>query len=503
MTADAKGRSPHEILSLLDLGSPVAEHDSALERYFVETPIFRTLVDDKADVIAGDKGTGKSALFSILQKRYMQHKQFADTELLPAFNPAGTPVFQRLIEAGVLDESQYISVWKAYFVSLAGNWLLEFVDGLEGQKLDKLRNLLERTGLRAADTAPSTLFSQLVNKLKSIQSVQVSQGVTWPADGIPLITHALKMDAGASPPDVEILNADEALHIVNEALEETELSLWLLMDRLDEAFQATPNIEKPALRALFRAYLDLKPFERVRLKLFVRNDLFGRMIEGGFVNLTHVNARKTVITWDDEDLYDLVLRRVEESEMFYEAVKPHIRETVFDIIFPPKVDMADKKPTTWTWILRRIRDGNDVKAPRNLVTLMSQAQSAQLRRSKSDAANWDGTEPLVTGESMKKGLAALSAERVEDTLLAEAGDNAQLIDRFRNGKAEHNPKSLAEVLGEDSVAKTLVLRTLGFLEPIGQNYKIPMLYRDGLGITQGKAFSVPLGRGLADEPDDE
>jgi hypothetical protein len=29
---------------------------------------------------------------------------------------------------------------------------------------------------------------------------------------------------------------------------------------------------------------------------------------------------------------------------------------------------------------------------------------------------------------------------------------------------------------------------LGFLEQAGATYKIPMLYRDGLRITQGKAF---------------
>lgn len=29
---------------------------------------------------------------------------------------------------------------------------------------------------------------------------------------------------------------------------------------------------------------------------------------------------------------------------------------------------------------------------------------------------------------------------------------------------------------------------MGFLEEIGDSFKVPMLYRDGLNITQGKAF---------------
>jgi hypothetical protein len=35
-----------------------------------------------------------------------------------------------------------------------------------------------------------------------------------------------------------------------------------------------------------------------------------------------------------------------------------------------------------------------------------------------------------------------------------------------------------------------ILEELGFLEQVGENLKVPMLYRDGLGMTQGKAFIV-------------
>jgi hypothetical protein len=53
-----------DALRQLNLGNSVAEHDTALERYFVETETFRQLVQDERDVIAGDKGTGKTVLFS-------------------------------------------------------------------------------------------------------------------------------------------------------------------------------------------------------------------------------------------------------------------------------------------------------------------------------------------------------------------------------------------------------------------------------------------------------
>ncbi len=59
-----------ELLQDLDLENSVAEFDADLATYFVETETFRALINDRIDIIAGDKGTGKTALYKILQGRY-------------------------------------------------------------------------------------------------------------------------------------------------------------------------------------------------------------------------------------------------------------------------------------------------------------------------------------------------------------------------------------------------------------------------------------------------
>jgi hypothetical protein len=53
---------------------------------------------------------------------------------------------------------------------------------------------------------------------------------------------------------------------------------------------------------------------RLRPKIFVRQDLFRKIIQGGFVNLTHVNARKIEIAWDEDDLMNLLCRRIRENQ---------------------------------------------------------------------------------------------------------------------------------------------------------------------------------------------
>ncbi len=482
-----------ELLPKLKLGSSVAEHDQALAQYFIETETFRALVQGECDIVAGDKGTGKTALYRILEQRYGSMAEMRDIEVIAAFNPVGNPVFQRLTENEPLEEGQYVGLWKAYFLALAGNWILEIYEGSFTEKMDELHDLLTKTGLRSNDSEANTIFSQVANLFRRFTNLDAAEvTVAMTPQGLPIITPRVEFGAQEDE-EPQMVAHDTALSLLDAVLAEADYSTWLVLDRLDEAFVGFPQAEIPALRALFRTYLDFQEFEKVKLKLFVRRDLFGRIIEGGFVNLTHVNARKVEIVWDPEDLFDLLCRRIEENQELMGDIglsgKP--REEAFQAVFPEQVDQGEKRPTTWNWMLTRIADGNGIAPPRNLIDLASKAQKAQQRQEAREDREYATDEPLIGGEALKRGLTALSSERVEDTLLAEAGEYAETIALFRDGKAEHNAASLGKLLDVEANAAGEAAKPLldiGFLEQTGETFKVPMLYRDGLKITQGKAF---------------
>jgi hypothetical protein len=144
-------------------------------------------------------------------------------------------------------------------------------------------------------------------------------------------------------------------------------------------------------------------------------------------------------------------------------------------------------------MMGRIRDGNDIKPPRNLIDLVSMAREAQLRREDRDPRDYNNNIPIIEADALRRALAILSQQRVTDTLLAEARQYVPLIEKFRRGKAEHNKESIAGTLGI-SISKVpeavKPLIELGFLEEVAGSYKVPMLYRGGLEITQGKAFGA-------------
>jgi len=488
-----------ELLKGLDLGKSVAEFDEDLEQYFVETNTFRELIQDRVDIIAGDKGTGKTAIYRFIQKKYADYPELEGVNMLAAFNPSGNPIFSSLKDTEPCDEADYILLWKSYILAIVGNWILEVgPDKLKDSTLDKM---LTGLGLRSKSYEPRPVWERILSKLPNFfqwKSAEVK--LTASESGMPIVVPRVEFGKSDSPPPVdERVSVEDSFKVLDSTLAETGAVVWVNFDRLDEAFQGRPEIEVPALRALLRTYLDLYEFKEIRLKLFLRKDLFRRITTGGFVNLTHINAKKLEIVWDEEDLLNLFCRRVRKNGPFVDSLglKDANDAQIFDRIFPDQVDFGLRKPKTWVWMMRRIRDGNDIKPPRNLIDLIKFSQQAQLRKEDRETRELTD-EAIIEADALRRGLSQLSENRVNDTLLAEAGVFAPLIERFRDGKAEHNLESLGGALGiapaEAKVAaKPLV--ELGFLEEVKGTYKIPALYREGLSVTQGKAFS--------DEPSDE
>ncbi len=492
-----------QILAALSLGESIAETDKGLDRYFVNTHTFNVLIRGERDIIAGDKGTGKTALYRILINRARSLEELRTTQILTAFNLTGNPIFQELLKIPIQPEGQYIAFWKTYFLSLVGNWMLDQEQIVKQSSIRRVEFFLKQNNLKTSDTTPKGIFTKILSKFpkRGVASAEVGFGID--ENGLPRVTPKLEFDGPAVQP-ISFFGIDYngGLKMLESALKESNLTIWIALDRLDEAFQGFPNIEVSALRALLRCYLDLREISNLHLKLFIRKDLFRKVIAGGFVNLTHVNAKKIEIVWRDEDLKHLLIARVRDSseivrELGLESLN---NDEAFTKLFPNKVSQGKKQSTTWNWIMSRIRDGNGVIAPRNLVDLVEKARADQVQCDLRIPRHYDSSRPLIEADSIRRAHKLLSKDRIEDTLMSEFADLAPLMDKFRNKKAEYDLPSLCSLFGVDedtTRVKVKQLLDMGFLEEVGTSYKVPMLYRDGMNIRQGKA------NGSESEDDDE
>jgi hypothetical protein len=81
----------------MSFGSQIAEDEvNALAGYFVETNQWQKIANGEIDIIRGEKGAGKSAIYALLTTRV---DDFFDRGILlvAAENPRGATVFKDLV----------------------------------------------------------------------------------------------------------------------------------------------------------------------------------------------------------------------------------------------------------------------------------------------------------------------------------------------------------------------------------------------------------------------
>lgn len=477
-----------EILEGLNLGSSVAENDKHLADYFVATGAVKDFVADRYDIIRGVKGSGKSAILRMVFENKGEYSQLQDTELIIATEHAGEPAFKRAFDslrAGSYSELALVNAWKTYLLNF-------FVDALEQMPSThgsrEVVRFAEEQGVRFRSTS---LFKKALWSLLRFlhpKSFGISEA-------------GLSAEFPDEPPEFwtrneGVVDFPGLVERLDAAFGESGRRCWVLVDRLDAAFQEDHDLEKAALRALLLAYKDLMGRQHIRVKLFFRTDLFDLVSGGpGFRELTHVNDRTSPpIVWDQDKLLLMLMERFAFNEpvrskygFSREDMKDEeIRQVAFFSIFPQQIDAGDRKPDTWNWINGRLRDGNGVRTPRDLQSLAQNA--ARKQRERLALGGEQEADTLIDSAAVKEGLAQLSEDKIRASLIAENPHLEFAIRAFEKGKAEHNSASLSVLLGDGWEAVVAKLERIGFVERLTDSWKVPMIYRDGLSITQGAAF---------------
>ncbi len=493
----------YQVLQSTSLGARIAEQeDDALSRYFVETEQWRELYAGNVDIVYGPKGSGKSALYTLLVARAQKLRE-KGVIVLPAEKVRGQTVFGGLVSDPPTSEREMVGIWKTYILLLITDSLRNY-----RESSPQVRDLLQ--ALAEADLMPPTF--NLKNALRStVEFVRrftrpsaYEGGVVFdPATQLPVgITGKITLsDATTEQQRHGVQSVDDLLAIANECAEELDLDYWLAIDRLDIAFTESEEVETNALRALFRVYLDIEDLGRVNLKIFLRDDIWARITESGFRESSHI-VRYVTISWDARGLMNLIVRRFISNPGIceYYSVDPEEvmsstdwQESLFYKIFPDQVDVGERRPTTFKWLLSRTRDGIGKNAPRELIHLVTEIRTEQIRQLELGEAE-PSSDQLFSSSAIKPALVPVSKAKLEQTLYAEYPQYKEYIEGLRGEKSEHTIDTLMELWGVDedeAVNLASSLAGVGFFEIRGdkyeQNFWVPFVFRDSLELIQGKA----------------
>ncbi|KAJ3473460.1 hypothetical protein NLI96_g12990 [Meripilus lineatus] len=289
--------------------------------------------------------------------------------------------------------------------------------------------------------------------------------------------------------------------MLNSGFQNVRITAWLVLDRLDVAFAESDELEGNALRALFRTYLDMINLANIKVKIFLRDDVWRRIVSGGFREASHV-TRSLTLTWSQQSLLNLIVRRllandavcshygVNRLEVLADA---NLQSKVFYMAFPEQIDAGQNRPKTLEWMLSRTVDGTKRTAPRELIHLLQSAREEQLKLT--ELGNSPPEDNLLLGKAaIRAALPAVSKARYEQTLCAEYPALQPYLRKLEREKAQQSRTTLSALWGcsEDKAAEVAErLVDAGFFERRGTKqtpaYWVPMLYRAALDLVQGAA----------------
>lgn len=491
------------LLKCLSFGSQVAEEEiHTLAAYFVQTDQWNRILRGEVDIIRGEKGTGKSALYLLLA-HHQNDLLDKGVLIVNAENPRGATVFRDLIADPPTTESEFIVLWKLYLLVIICHELRAL--GVEGGGIEDAYRALEDAKLMdrelnlAGVLRVAQQFARRLLKPQSLEGALVLDPITGAPTGISgKITLA--------EPSGEQVNAgfssiDGLFKKVDAGLKHSGHSIWALLDRLDVAFADSSELEANALRALIKVYAGLRGLDHIDLKIFLREDIWKGITKIGLREASHL-TKYEIVEWNQDSLLNLILRRIlNNPELVKEykiepdsVLKDATKQTeLFSRLFPAQVEQGPQKASTFKWMVTRCADGTGKTAPRELIHLLNSIKDQEIRRLER-GGNIPVDDLLFDRSVFKLALPSVSDTRLNTYLYAEHPALRPFLEALDSEKAEQTVESLAKLWDLDRgdvINKAYELVGVGFFEARGSKteptFWVPFLYRDGLHLVQGKA----------------
>jgi len=157
-----------DIVNKISFGSWVAEQEKEdLHKYFVKTNLWKQIDSGDVDIVYGQKGSGKSALFYLINET-LGGDTSRNIICAVAENMSGDPAFSQLIHyQDDITDQELKNIWSFYFAAICIKTLID--RGYNDGKITELANRLDRLGYADIKaTALSRLISTVREYVKTV-----------------------------------------------------------------------------------------------------------------------------------------------------------------------------------------------------------------------------------------------------------------------------------------------------------------------------------------------
>jgi len=500
---------PQQALVCLNFGRVDGESDNRFNTCFIGTEMLRSMLQPQHTLLVGNKGSGKSAICRLLiedlsKVKPLLPKNYNEFFCIPSYGlqtEEDVPAMElRELSPETVDD--FRDFWLLYL-------------GMKGaQRLvnnDWVREQVEKSGRTVLIKSFETLERVLITlglredtgKLSRLRAA-FSRMVRPRGAGGRAVT-ASELFRFKDLTGVSIIGLLEHVDLV---LRETNSLAWMMLDKLDLLFVDDFRKLKASITGLVQLLVQYgNHFRNIHLKIFLRNDIFRQL---HIVNKSHLVSYSSEMKWRSSLLLKLLVARAVDDPSVRQYCEEIVNEKidvtsvilgsddfvlkVFYTIFEPtmgsgKADPANSTPTD-QWILRRLMDGTGSSFPRELIHLGNRAVEKQ--REMNRIANQHLSTHLVSPKALREAFELISAYRCDTYLYSEFPHLSRHFDVFRGSDtATFHREELYMLFTPLSPNGDEAIRALydtGLLQPLGHSvdssmkFKVPFLYRPGLGV---------------------
>jgi len=500
---------PQQALVCLNFGRVDGESDNRFNTCFIGTEMLRSMLQPQHTLLVGNKGSGKSAICRLLiedlsKVKPLLPKNFDEIFCIPAY---GLQTEEDVPSMSVKELApETVDDFRDF-------WLLYL--GMKGAQ-----RLVNDEAIRAR--VAKTESAALKNSFEILEQVLVMLGLREDSRKFPRLASifsgkgplkgkgnkAVAVDGAYRFKDITGMSIIGLLENVDIVLKETNGLAWMMLDKLDLLFVDDFRKLKGSITGLVQLLVQYgNHFKNIHLKIFLRNDIFRQL---HIVNKSHLVTYSSEMKWRGSLLLKLLVARAVDDpnvrQYCQDAVNEKVDVTsiilgsdefvlkVFYAIFEPtmgngKGDLNGSTPTD-QWILRRLMDGTGSSFPRELIHLGNRAVEKQ--REMNRAANQHLSTHLVGPKALREAFDMISSYRCDTYLYSEFPHLSRHFDVFRGSDTATFHREELYMLfapltpnGDDAIR---ALYDTGLLQPLGHSmdasmkFKVPLLYRPGLGV---------------------
>ena len=464
--------STKDVLSAIDIGSGFAQNTFKFpERLFIRTQAFEDLINEKVDILYGDRGTGKSSIYGYIRDYHKRIPQIRGINIISSTISNNSAVLQ-ILTHGDIDIDQVSLFWEWYVISLVGNYIL---NGQYNNELTNLNRLMEDLNIRMKTDDSDVVLNNLWSILYKYLNISPDRGAFEKHE---YLLHKL----------------DNLLYMLRDITISLNIKIWILIDGIENLLNPNFAFGNTLAQSLFQTYRKISVFTNIKLKIFIRSDMISYDITRGIEDFDAIKERSRKILWSEESLQKLLTQKLGSSKKLMRFINSsHITIDEFFIrLFPMNVN-HNHKTIELNWIFDHIRDGNNTITPRDLIKLVSKAIRNQIDKEGVKKRSISTGNPIIEFSSLESAYAEVSEEKTKYVLQRQLDSVRITIERFRGTQEKHNALTISKILNqsiEDSSYVISKLSELGFLKLEGTEYIIPPLYQSYLGIGSTNNFKA-------------